>query len=117
MIPKLLVQPLVENAIKHGLKDKVSDGILMVDYLVDDGFLTIIVEDNGQGIEEERIHEILNHNQNENAGHIGIHNIRERLSMYFSSSFEMEIISQPGIFTRFELQLPIIQENEVAHYV
>ena len=117
MIPKLLVQPLVENALKHGLKAKTSDGILLVYYLIDEDRLKIIVEDNGQGIDEERIQEILNHNQNKNAGHIGIHNIRERLHMYFGSDFDLEIISQPGIFTRFEILLPIIQENEVADYV
>ncbi len=117
MIPKLLVQPLVENALKHGLKEKVSDGVLLVDYFIDDHCLKIIVEDNGCGMEEERIQDILHHNQNESAGHIGIHNIQERLHMYFSSDFDMEIISQPGIFTRFELSLPMILENEVTHYV
>lgn len=117
MIPKLLVQPLVENALKHGLKEKVSDGILLVDYFIDDGYLKLIVEDNGCGMEEDRIQEILDHNQNESAGHIGIHNIRERLHMYFSSDFDMEIISQPGVFTRFELSLPMVLENEVTHYV
>lgn len=117
MIPKLLVQPLVENALKHGLKEKVSDGILLVDYFIDDGHLKLIVEDNGSGMEEDRIQEILDHNQNESAGHIGIHNIRERLHMYFSADFDMEIISQPGVFTRFELSLPMVLENEVTHYV
>ena len=117
MIPKLLVQPLVENALKHGLKEKVSDGILLVDYFIDDGYLKLIVEDNGCGIEEARIQEILDHNQSEGAGHIGIHNIRERLHMYFSSDFDMEIMSQPGVFTRFELSLPMVFENEVSHYV
>ena len=117
MIPKLLVQPLVENALKHGLKEKVSDGILLVDYFIDDGHLKLIVEDNGCGIEEARIQEILDHNQSESAGHIGIHNIRERLHMYFSSDFDMEIMSQPGVFTRFELSLPMVFENEVSHYV
>lgn len=117
MIPKLLVQPLVENALKHGLKEKVSDGILLVDYFIDDGYLKLIVEDNGCGIEEARIQEILDHNQSESAGHIGIHNIRERLHMYFSSDFDMEIMSQPGVFTRFELSLPMVFENEVSHYV
>ncbi|MFW6678380.1 sensor histidine kinase [Lacrimispora sp. AGF001] len=117
MVPKLLVQPLVENSLKHGLKDKASGGILLVDYLLDEEFLKIIVEDNGLGMDDERIHEIMNHNQNENAGHIGIHNIRERLHMYFGNNYEMEIISQPGVFTRFEILLPIITENEVSHYV
>jgi sensor histidine kinase YesM len=117
MIPKLLVQPLVENALKHGLKEKVSDGVLLVDYFIDDHCLKIIVEDNGCGMEEKRIQDILHHNQNVSAGHIGIHNIQERLHMYFSSVSDLEIISQPGIFTRFELSLPLILEHEVTHYV
>lgn len=117
MIPKLIIQPLVENSLKHGLKEKDSDGILFVDYLIDEDCLKVIVEDNGQGIFDERIQEILNKNQSENAGHIGIHNIRERMGMYFGLDFDMEIISQPGIFTRFEIVIPLIEENEVSNYV
>lgn len=117
MIPKLLVQPLVENSLKHGMKEKTSGGILLVDYLIDENFLKIIVEDNGIGISDARINEILNNNQNANAGHIGIHNIRERMHMYFGFDFDMEIISQPGLFTRFEITLPKIGENDAAKYV
>lgn len=117
MIPKLLIQPLVENALKHGLKGKTAGGILLINYIMDENHLIIILEDNGCGMTDERIHEILSKNHSDNAGHIGIHNIRERMLMYFGSDCDFEIISQPGIFTRFEVTIPIITQNEVAEYV
>jgi Predicted signal transduction protein with a C-terminal ATPase domain len=117
MIPKLLIQPLVENSLKHGLKGKSAGGILRIDYLIDGNHLKVIVEDNGSGISDERIQDILNRNLNTNAGHIGIYNIRERIHMYFGPDYDIEIISQPGIFTRFEIMIPIITENEVKQYV
>lgn len=117
MIPKLLVQPLVENALKHGFKEKPLGGILRVKYFLDEDHIKIIVEDNGCGITDERIHEIRTINQSENAGHIGIHNIKERMQMYFGPDFELEIISQLGVFTRFEITYPTITKEEVARYV
>ena len=117
LVPKLLVQPLVENSLKHGLRNKISGGILLIEYVMDEGQLKIIVEDNGCGISDDRIHEILSKNQSRNAGHIGIHNIRERIHMYFGSEFDIEIISQPEIFTRFEIVIPAITEEERKNYV
>ncbi len=117
LIPKLLVQPLVENALKHGLKEKRSGGILLIEYLEDEGQLKIIVEDNGCGISDERIHEILQEKQSGNAGHIGIHNIRERIHMYFGNEYDIEILSQPELFTRFEMVLPLITAEGEKEYV
>lgn len=112
LVPKLVIQPLAENALKHGLKDKSSGGILRIDCLIDGDVLKIIVEDNGCGMTDERIHEIMSENQSVNGGHIGIHNIQERIHMYFGPDYGIEILSQPDLFTRFEVTLPLVKTYE-----
>ncbi|MFA9377605.1 MAG: sensor histidine kinase [Lachnotalea sp.] len=109
-IPKLFVQPLVENAIKHGLADKQVNGFILIEYKIEKNVLHITVEDNGKGITNERINEILLKKQNSNAGHIGIYNIRERLRLYYGPIYDIQIDSSPDN-TKFEISLPII-ENE-----
>ncbi|MBU9725403.1 sensor histidine kinase [Diplocloster modestus] len=116
-IPKLFIQPLAENSLKHGLVNRTDGGILLVEYLADENNLKVIVEDNGCGITDDRIQEIMHKNQNRNAGHIGIYNIRERIHLYFGEDYDLEIISQPGLFTRFEMTLPIVVKDEVENYV
>ena len=53
IVPRLIVQPLIENAFKHGLKDKLANGLLRIYYALDSGFLNICVEDNGDSLSEE----------------------------------------------------------------
>lgn len=116
LVPKLVVQPLVENALKHGLKNKNSDGLLRIQYVKDDNILKIIVEDNGCGMTDDRINEILSINQSTNAGHIGLRNIQERIHLYFGDKYGVEIISQSHLFTRFELTLPLIKTYDEKRY-
>lgn len=116
LVPKLMVQPLVENSLKHGLKNKISDGVLRIQYITDNNILNIIVEDNGCGMTDERINETLSMYQSTNAGHIGLHNIQERIHLYFGNEYGIEIISQPNLFTRFELTLPLIKVYDEKRY-
>ncbi len=112
-VPKLFVQPLVENALKHGLANMQVGGHIFIEYKVIENILHICVEDNGNGISKERIDEILSKNQNANAGHIGIYNIRERLTLYYGESYDIKIDSSPDTYTRFEITLPIIEKQEL----
>lgn len=116
LVPKLMVQPLVENSLKHGLKNKISDGVLRIQYITDNNILNIIVEDNGCGMTDERINETLSIYQSTNAGHIGLRNIQERIHLYFGNEYGIEIISQPNLFTRFELTLPLIKVYDEKRY-
>ncbi|MFA9465544.1 MAG: sensor histidine kinase [Velocimicrobium sp.] len=111
-VPKLFVQPLVENAIKHGLVDKQVGGSIMVEYKVIDSVLHICVDDNGLGMSDERIREILSKKQNTNAGHIGIYNIRERLKLYYGLEYDIKIDSTPNHHTSFEITLPVLENEE-----
>ncbi len=116
-IPKLIVQPLVENALKHGLKDKKGNGALLIYYTKMDAKLHIRVEDNGMGMQEEKIEEISSVNQSSSAGHIGIANIKDRIRLYFGEGYGIEIDSQLHIYTRFEITLPLLKEEDIRQYV
>lgn len=117
MIPKLITQPLIENALKHGLANKKADGILLLYYTRTEANLHIRVEDNGIGMSEDKIREITSKSQNDSAGHIGIHNLLERINLYFSEDYGIEINSQPNIYSRFEITLPLVTEEDLKQNV
>jgi two-component system LytT family sensor kinase len=104
LVPTMILQPLIENSIKHGLAGKVDGGsIRLSGRMRDDGAekrLQLVVEDDGVGIEEERLATIL-----EQAG-IGVSNVNERLQVLFGSAYRLEIFSQPGAGTRTEIEIP-----------
>lgn len=107
-VPKLLVQPLVENTLKHGISGKSTDGQIRIDYKVIGSILHISVSDNGVGMTADKISEVMNRQYNANAGHIGIYNIRERIHLLYGPEYDMVITSLPDQFTCFEITLPLI---------
>ncbi len=93
-IPRLLLQPLVENAIKHGIGDRKEGGLVAVSGFWKEGSICLLVEDNGAGIEEEKLRQLKEEKgQKEN---IGIDNVRERVKLYGGPGSSMEISSTPG---------------------
>ncbi len=107
-IPSMLLQPLVENSIKHGLAPKLEGGRIKLKSRLlplpdsPDGArrLVLCVEDDGIGIEEDRLSTLL-----ERAG-IGVSNVNERLHVLFGANYRLSIYSQPGEGTRTEIELP-----------
>lgn len=79
-IPPLIIQPLVENAIRHGLKDTTSDGLVSV--LVEEkaDMIKVEVKDNGCGMPKEYVDKIMSHEQTER---IGLSNVYERLCLFY----------------------------------
>lgn len=103
MVPPLFLQPLVENAIKHGLEPLSEGGFLTVTATEVAGLATIIVEDSGVGIKADFSVE----NLQSDGKHIGIVNVRDRLSMFTGGkgSFTMQRISEEG-GTRVTITIP-----------
>jgi two-component system, LytTR family, sensor kinase len=100
-IPAMLLQPLVENSVKHGLASKVEGGVIRVSARRSgDGRLTLTVEDDGVGIEEERLAGLLDR------GGIGVRNVNERLQVLFGNGYRLAVQSRPGEGTRTEIDLP-----------
>ncbi|MFN2938787.1 sensor histidine kinase [Lachnospiraceae bacterium YH-ros2226] len=113
-IPKLLVQPLVENAIKHGLCNRETDGHIDITYTIENSDLIVRVKDNGIGIPLKQIERILNHNMHTSAGHIGLANIRERILLNYGENYSLHVESEPGKYTLITLHLPVIRGKSHA---
>ncbi len=98
-VPSMLLQPIVENAIKHGLTPKLEGGHIRLRTRRRDGRLVIEVEDNGTGIPLQRHPSVY-------SGGIGFRNVRERLHLIYRNDFQLEIDSQPGEGTRIRIDIP-----------
>jgi two-component system sensor histidine kinase YesM len=112
-IPKLLIQPVVENALVHGMKDlpNISVAIAAAEK---DGCLVLTVQDNGVGIEPELLASIRQHLDTEDIlrEHIGLHNTHRMVQLLYGPSYGLRIESSPGNGTLVTVVLPIIQEEE-----
>ncbi len=119
-IPKLTLQPIVENAISHGLKARSSGGIITIRYILSDMEFSIIISDNGMGIPEDMV-VMLNQsfrlndagperNESSTLG-IALANIDMRIKFFFGESYGLYIASTPGLGTDVTIRLPA-PENE-----
>ena len=107
-IPKLLIQPLLENAIFHGVEFKKGEGLIIITARALDGGVAVTVEDNGMGIAPETIEKI---NRGERMGekaHVGIVNVKERIQLNFGGNYGMKIESVQWEGTKIILNLPAI---------
>ena len=99
LVPSMLLQPLVENSIRHGLANKVAGGTIRVRSLMVGGRLHIMVEDDGVGIPEAKLATLFE------AG-IGVNNVNERLKVLFGADYRMWIDSRLGEGTTTGIELP-----------
>ncbi len=103
-IPSLVLQPIVENAVKHGFSPNVKKLKIEVSAYARFGILYLGVSDTGKGIKKEKIAEILN--SDEHSRSIGIRNVRERLENLYGDKFQFKIISKPGKGTKVIIGIP-----------
>jgi two-component system LytT family sensor kinase len=107
LVPSMLLQPLIENCVKHGLSSKVEGGLIRLRSRRADSRLLIWVEDDGVGIPESKLATLREQG-------IGVSNVSERLSVLFGTDHRMSIDSQPGHGTRIEIEIPELQTSLVA---
>ncbi|MBA9087107.1 two-component system sensor histidine kinase YesM [Fontibacillus solani] len=110
-IPKLSLQPLVENAIYHGLKTKGEPGIIRISAREDQNKTIIRVEDDGIGMSEERLKEAAYRSGDGQIQSIGIYSVQERIRLYFGPQYGITILSEEGKGTRVELTIPMIKDR------
>ncbi|MFG1732974.1 sensor histidine kinase [Paenibacillus sp. 843] len=101
-VPKLFLQPLVENAIIHGFGDMESGGLITIYGRRQEEDIEFYVEDNGCGITPERLEEVLA----ENSSNIGIRNVDKRVKLLYGSRYGISIESVPDLGTRVKLVIP-----------
>lgn len=108
---KLLLQPLVENALYHGIKNKRGMGTLTVKGWQEEGFLCFQVEDNGIGMDVEKLEQIRSQirtdiEPSQISDVYGLYNVNKRLALYYTSSTQLEITSTYLEGTRVLFKLP-----------
>lgn len=102
LVPALSLQPLVENALNHGLFPKLGRCLLAIDAYIENGVLIITVTDNGVGISPARLEQI----QSGHAEGVGISNVHKRLTSLYGSGFGLTIKSDQSFGTAVQLRLP-----------
>ncbi|MCP1101418.1 two-component system sensor histidine kinase YesM [Aequitasia blattaphilus] len=97
LLPRLILQPLVENSLLHGIDLKENSGKIVIKAEKREDSLYIEVTDNGRGISEEKIEEIMNQKAKKTKGFtaIGVPNIKERLKLYYGEKAGMQYIRNP----------------------
>lgn len=116
----LLLQPIVENAILHGLEETESGGLIQISIKSKNNKLIICVKDNGMGISDKELANLrkkINSDQNIPKTSIGLHNINQRIKLYYGKEYGMDIKSKLGFGTTVIIFLPLNhewgeQENE-----
>ena len=106
---KLLMQPLVENAIYHGVKHRRGRGLVRVTGRMEDSWLILEVADNGAGMTDERLMKVrdgLSGDGGESAGY-GLFNVNKRIQLYYNQPQGVWIESRPGEGTSVTLKLPV----------
>ncbi|RKP58134.1 sensor histidine kinase [Cohnella endophytica] len=109
-VPKFLLQPLIENSLIHGLSQADRPGEISVRARREDDKLLLTVEDNGIGVEAERLEEIVagfGHPDN----HFGLHSVHERIQLHYGRGFGLTMKSVSGQGTEFTLALPLQLES------
>ncbi len=101
-IPKMSLQPLVENACKHGIQAITEVGIVRIKAELSDNNLKICVEDNGTGMDNEKLKELVTNitSKEELSSNIGLRNVYRRLRLYYGENVSFEIVSEKDIGTK-----------------
>lgn len=111
-VPKLIIQPLVENACVHGVEAINNNREVTIKISQEGSWMKIVVKDNGGGFGEERLAELKVYLQRGSAlkGSIGLCNVYQRLLLYYNDAFSFDIDSQVGIGTICTIRIPIEYE-------
>lgn len=114
IIPKLILQPLIENALLHGIIPKEERGVISVAFKKIKQNIKITVSDNGVGMDEDLTKLINRHNKKYKEGfnNIGLSNVIKRLHLYFGNQYPFDINSAVGIGTVVTFFIPFCSEEE-----
>jgi two-component system LytT family sensor kinase len=105
VVPSMILQPLVENSIKHGLSRKVGIGTIVIRSWRENQRVVIEVEDDGMGFMLDRLDQPM-------ASGIGLANVRERLRVIFGATYQLRLASEPGKGTKARIEIPELMAAE-----
>src|SRR5258705_7223979 len=99
VVPSMILQPLVENSIKHGLSRKVGAGTIVIRSWREHPRVMIEIDDDGMGFLLERLEQPM-------GSGIGLANVRERLRVIYGATYQLTLASEPGKGTRARIEIP-----------
>lgn len=114
-IPKMSLQPLVENACKHGIQAITEVGTVRISAESNEYGLRISVSDNGTGMDSDKLKELINNvtSEQELSSNIGLRNVYRRLRLYYGSNISFEIVSEKNIGTKVSFTIPYKNVNSL----
>lgn len=108
---KLMLQPLVENAVYHGMEFMDGDGEILIQAYLQDGDLWFLIQDNGLGMNEEQVELLLKEKAHIPSGRgsgIGVKNVNDRIKLYFGEEYGLSVESEPDEGTCIRIHLPAV---------
>ena len=123
MIPRLIIQPIVENAIFHGLEEKLEGGKVTIEVIVTDQNLILTISDNGKGMDSKKLKELnariqmdnVDLDEEEKRNHrntgIALPNIHKRIRLLFGEEYGVNVYSTVGQGTDVEITIPVNDKN------
>lgn len=111
---KIILQPLVENAIYHGIKNKAGGGKITVSGRLRNGVVELTVEDDGVGMDEETLAGLLDPRRAESRHGLGVRNVDQRIKLYFGPQWGLSFESEEDAGTRATVRLPATEEDPAS---
>jgi len=108
---KITLQPIIENAIYHGLNRMIDEGFIEIKIFEDGSDVVFTVEDNGVGMTKEQCESILHKEVKGQTGGIGIKNVNDRVKIYFGEQYGMKIESELDEGTKVSIRMPKLEED------
>lgn len=114
-IPKLTLQPIIENAIFHGIEPRGDEGTIIINSWTENQLLIIEVIDDGIGMKPNMVAGLLSESAlvNGEGHHIGLRNINERLKLFFGENYGIKVESEEEIGTTVTINIPAMEEENV----
>lgn len=121
-ILKMLLQPVVENAVKHGLEPKGNGGVVSIRAFVENTVLIIEIMDNGVGMDNRKLQGLRQYleggkaddQQTDSNYGIGLGNVNERIQLFYGKEFGLEVESEEKVFTRVRIRLPYMLSKNLG---
>jgi two-component system sensor histidine kinase YesM len=109
---KLLLQPIIENAIYHGINNIPDEGKIDISVSRENDSLVYKVRDNGYGIATEKLKNIFTkESKSKHSSGVGLKNVNERIKLYYGQGYGIEIDSEPEVGTTVYIRIPVTEEN------
>lgn len=118
-VQKLILQPLVENAIYHGIKNRTEKGLVQISAAIDESVLILEVTDDGPGMTPERIEELNEYLNGESPGKTGygLYNVNKRITLKWGEEYGVRLSGTAGTGTTVRILYPVRHQKEGDQYV